>query len=70
MPTMVKIRLKILCAERGISMRTISIQTGITQKTLSLLANGRVSGIKYATLIRIKDLLDCSFDELFEFIES
>jgi len=51
-------------------MRTISIQTGITQKTLSLLANGRVSGIKYATLIRIKDLLDCSFDELFEFIES
>jgi len=66
----VKIRLKVLCAERGISMSVISEKTGITPKTLSLLANGKVTGIRFSTLVKIKELLNCSFDDLFELMGS
>ncbi len=50
-------------------MRVVSQKTGLTAKTLSLLANGKVQGIKYPTLIKIKRYFDCSFNDLFEIID-
>lgn len=39
--------------------------TGITQNTLSLMANGKSNGIQFNTLEKIIKALDCSLDELF-----
>ena len=65
----IKLRIKVLCAERDISMRALSRETGITPKTLSLLASGKTQGIRYTTLIKIIKTLDCSLEELFIFEE-
>ena len=65
----IKLRIKVLCAERDISMRELSRKTGIMPKTLSLLASGKTQGIRYDTLIKIVEFFDCDFDDLF-FLEN
>ena len=67
---LVRLRIKILCAQREISMRELSRQTGVTPKTLSLLASGRTQGIRYRTLTKIMKILDCTIEELFYLQES
>lgn len=65
MAYVIKLRIKVLCAEREISMRQLSRQTGIMPKTLSLLASGKTQGIRYDTLFKIMQTLHCSLEDLF-----
>ncbi len=61
---MIKSRLDIIMAERRVTGRELSKAVGITEQNLSLLRNGKVKGVRFGTLSKICELLDCQPGDL------
>jgi putative transcriptional regulator len=60
----VKVRLAVLMAERNIRSKDLAERVGITEANLSLLKNGKVKGIRFETLSKLCDALDCEPGDL------
>lgn len=61
------VRLDVMIARRKMSSKTLAVQIGITEANLSLLKRGHVKGIRFETLARICEALDCQPGDLLEF---
>lgn len=55
----VRIHLDDLLRERGMTLTELADRVGITVVNLSILKNGRARAIRFATLTRICEVLDC-----------
>ena len=64
MPAMIRVRLDIVMAERRITGKALAAAVGITEQNLSLLRNGKVKGVRFATLAAICRELDCQPGDL------
>jgi putative transcriptional regulator len=53
--------------DRRISLKELSIETGINMSNLSLLKNGRVRAVRFSTLEAICELLDCQPGDILEY---
>jgi putative transcriptional regulator len=62
------VRLDVMMARRKVSLRELARHIGITEANLSLLKNGKVKGVRFATLEAICDYLDCQPGDILEFI--
>ena len=62
--------LPVLLAERGVTGRDLAAHVGITEANLSLLRQGKVKGIRFETLEKICDYLDCQPGDLLRFRRS
>ena len=60
----IRVRLAVLLAERNMTSRELAEHVGITQANLSLLRQGKVKGIRFATLAAICEHLDCQPGDL------
>ena len=60
----IKVRLGMVLAERNVKSRTLAEYVGITEANLSLLKQGKVKGIRFDTLERICEYLDCEPGDL------
>jgi putative transcriptional regulator len=60
----VKVRLAVLMAERNIRSKDLAERVGITEANLSLLKNGKVKGIRFETLSKLCDALECDPGDL------
>ncbi|MEU8955151.1 helix-turn-helix transcriptional regulator [Streptomyces sp. NPDC048518] len=58
-PHAIRIHLDRLLAERGMTLTELSARVGITVVNLSVLKNGRAKAIRFSTLSRICDVLEC-----------
>lgn len=54
-----------LVAERGILLKDLAAEVGITVVNLSVLKNGRARAIRFTTLTALCDALDCQPGDLF-----
>jgi len=61
------VRLDVMIARRKISSKTLAAQIGITEANLSLLKRGHVKGIRFETLAKICEALDCQPSDLLEY---
>lgn len=61
---MIKINLKKILEEKDISIKEIYEKTGISRNTLSMMANGKTTGIQFDTLEKLLSVLDCEIEEL------
>lgn len=52
--------------ERGMTLTELSQMTGITMANLSILKNGRAKAVRFSSLTRICDALDCSPADLLD----
>ena len=59
-------RLDVMLARRKMRSRDLAEQIGITEQNISLLKSGRVKGIRFETLARICQVLDCQPGDLLE----
>ncbi|WP_283593526.1 helix-turn-helix domain-containing protein [Limosilactobacillus galli] len=59
-----KFRLKEILNQRHETMKHVSDETGISQNTLSLLNQGKSGGIKFETLEKLCNHLDCTPNDL------
>lgn len=60
----IRIHLDRVLAERGMTLTELSAQVGITVVNLSVLKNGRAKAIRFSTLSRICDVLQCQPGDL------
>ena len=66
MPTV--IHLDVMLAKRKIRGKELAAAVGVTEQNLSLLRNGKVKGVRFSTLERICEVLDCQPGDLLEFV--
>lgn len=61
------VTLDVMMARRKVTGRELAEHVGITEANLSLLKQGRVKGVRFETLLRICDYLDCQPGDLLAF---
>jgi putative transcriptional regulator len=60
----IDIHLDEVLAARGITLTQLSQQVGVTIVNLSILKNGRAKAIRFSTLTRLCEALDCQPGDL------
>lgn len=60
----IEIHLDKLLADRGMTLTQLSEQVGVTIVNLSILKNGRAKAIRFSTLTRLCEALDCQPGDL------
>ena len=63
----INVTLDVMLAKRKMSVTELSERIGITMANVSILKNGTAKGIKFETLCKICDVLDCQPGDLLEF---
>ncbi|CAM3632458.1 helix-turn-helix transcriptional regulator [Nocardiopsis rhodophaea] len=61
------VRLDDVLADRGMTLAELSRRVGVTVVNLSVLKNGRAKAIRFSTLARICEALDCQPGDLIEY---
>lgn len=62
------VRLDVMLARRKMRSRELADLVGITEQNVSLLKSGKVKGIRFDTLARICQVLDCQPGDILEAI--
>lgn len=60
------VRLDVMLALRKMKARDLAEQIGISEQNVSLLRTGKVKGIRFNTLARICEVLDCQPGDILE----
>ena len=60
------VRLDVLLAQRKMKARDLAEQIGISEQNVSLLRTGKVKGIRFNTLARICEVLQCQPGDILE----
>lgn len=62
------VRLDVMIARRKVSSKALAAAVGITEANLSLLKRGHVKGVRFETLTRLCQALDCQPGDLLEYV--
>lgn len=60
------VRLDVMLATRKMRSRELAERVGITEQNISLLKSGKVKGIRFETLAKICEELECQPGDLLE----
>jgi putative transcriptional regulator len=61
------VNLDVMLAKRKMRSRDLAARIGIAEQNLSLLKSGKVKGVRFDTLEKICEALDCQPGDLLEF---
>ena len=61
------VNLDVMLARRKMRSRELAERVGITEQNISLLKSGKVRGVRFDTLARICEVLQCQPGELLEY---
>ena len=64
---MIIVNLDVMLARRKVKSRELAAYIGITEQNLSLLKSSKVRGVRFATLEKICEYLDCQPGDLLEY---
>ncbi len=64
---MIKVNLNLMMAKKNISSLELSEKIGITPANLSILKNNKGKAIRFSTLDKICEVLDCKPGEILEY---
>ncbi len=62
------LHLDLMLAKRKVRARELAAYVGITEQNLSLLRNGKVRSIRFSTLERICERLECQPGDILEWV--
>jgi putative transcriptional regulator len=63
----IKVTLNVMLAIRNTKAKDLAEFVGITEQNLSLLRTGKVKGVRFSTLGRICEYLDCKPGDILDF---
>jgi len=61
------INLDVMLAKRKLKLNTVAEQVGITPQNLSVLKSGRAKAIRFSTLEKLCEILECQPGDLLAF---
>jgi putative transcriptional regulator len=61
------VNLDVMLARRKMRSRELAERVGITEQNISLLKSGKVRGVRFETLARICEVLQCQPGDLLEY---
>jgi putative transcriptional regulator len=64
---MIIVNLDVMMARRKVSLTELSEKLGITMANVSILKNGHAKGIRFETLEKICEILDCQPGDILEY---
>lgn len=64
------INLDVMLARRKMRSRELAERIGITEQNVSLLKSGKVKGVRFETLERICEVLECQPGDILEYRNS
>lgn len=64
----IQINLDVMIAKRKIKGKDLASQIGITEQNLSLLRTGKVKGVRFSTLEKICECLNCQPGDILEYL--
>jgi putative transcriptional regulator len=62
------VRLDVMLALRKVRSKDLAAHLGITEANVSLLKSGKVKGVRFDTLERICEFLECQPGDLLEYV--
>ncbi|NMM28967.1 MAG: helix-turn-helix transcriptional regulator [Glaciimonas sp.] len=62
------VNLDVMLAKRKMRSRDLAHLVGITEQNISLLKSGKVKGVRFDTLERICEILNCQPGDILEFV--
>jgi putative transcriptional regulator len=65
----IEINLDLMMVKRKISLTELSERVGITMSNLSILKQGHAKAVRFSTLEKICEVLDCQPGDLLSFIK-
>ncbi len=65
----IAIHLDLMLARRKVKSKDLAAHIGITEQNLSLLKSGKVKGIRFGTLARICEYLQCQPGDIIEWVD-
>ncbi len=65
----IAISLDKVLATRGMTARELAQEVGITEANMSLLRTGKVKGVRFSTLEKICEILECQPGDLLKYEE-
>ena len=63
------VNLDVMLAKRKMSLTELSEKVGITMSNLSILKKGKAKAIRFSTLNKICDVLECQPGDILEFMK-
>lgn len=63
------VNLDVMLAIRKIRGKDLAAKIGITEQNLSLLRTGKVKGVRFSTLEKICQILECQPGDILEYIQ-
>lgn len=67
---MIKINLDLLLLKKKMSVTELSKEVGLTQANISILKTGKAKAIRFSTLEKICQVLDCQPGDILEYVKS
>lgn len=62
------ITLDVMLAKRKMSLNELSERVGVTPSNLSILKTGKAKGVRFSTLEKLCEALDCQPGDLLEYL--
>lgn len=66
---MIKVNLDIMLLKRKMTVMELADKVGITQANISILKNNRAKAIRFSTLEKICQILECQPGDILEYTE-
>lgn len=63
----IKVTLDALLTERRVKAKDVAAAIGVSETHLSLFRSGKVKGVRFETLAKLCDVLDCKPGDLLDF---
>lgn len=62
------VNLDVMLAKRKMRLKELSAAIGLTEQALSMIKTNKVKGVRFETLVKICDVLDCQPGDILEFV--
>ncbi|MEM7097908.1 MAG: helix-turn-helix transcriptional regulator [Pseudomonadota bacterium] len=63
----IQVTLDVMLARRKIKGKELANRVGITEQNLSILRTGKAKGVRFSTLARICEVLECQPGDILEY---
>ena len=62
------VNLDVMLARRKMKLKDLAAAVELTEQNLSMIKTGKIKGVRFVTLAKICDVLDCQPGDLLEFV--